>query len=398
MHTTAQSLSEFVLACRRAAWHLTILATLLVALLLLFGCGEDDTAPDGSETASPTPTVTQSSDTTPPPADESAASAPSTGGTPAPKTEQALCDNGVHAFSVSIPAGWEAVEGDAELRCRLIGPGPLTDGITEEPLFTGYSIWIRGRDASEQAEDLAEALRTGRFGAIGPPPLVAETTATVAGLPATRLAFEGGFVFYVVDVVGPLILGATSEGVETLDGMVGEMVIGALDQTTPSGPSDDCTGGWITPERGTDLRTEPLDALRARYGVTGLFVIDEMRYFEGPQDPGTIAPRYDYLRFWYVKASQQDDPSFRARWLLVAPPDGEPAVAATAPYGSTGFGPGDWVAFFGESDAPYEYPGLPGQYFGIAYDFVTGIIIDSGEFEGGPPGLPAESVGCLRGT
>ncbi len=397
MHTTGESLPGLVHACRRASWHLTILATLL-ALLLLAGCGGDDTGSDGGGTATPTPTVTRGSDTNPPPASDPTAGSPSANGTLAPDPERVLCDNGVHAFSVSIPAGWEAVEGDPELRCRLIGPGPLTDGITEEPLFTGYSIWIRGRDASEQAEDLAEALRTGSFGAIGPPPLVAETAATVAGLPATRLAFERGYVFYVVDVVGPVILGATSEGSETLDGMVGGMVIGTLDQPTPSGPSADCTGGWVTPERGTDLRTEPLDALRARYGVTGLFVIDEMRYFEGPQDPGTIAPRYDYLRFWYVKASQQDDPSFRARWLLVAPPDGEPAVAATAPYGSTGFGPGDWVAFFGESDAPYEYPGLPGQYFGIAYDFVTGIIIDSGEPEGGPPGLPAESIGCLRGT
>ncbi len=397
MHTTAESLPGLIHACRPGSWHPTVLATLVV-LLLLAGCGGDDTGSDGGETATPTPTVTQSSDTSPPPTDDPATGSPSANGTPAPDPEPTLCDNGVHAFSVSIPAGWEAVEGDPELRCRLIGPGPLIDGITEEPLLAGYSIWIRGRDASEQAEDLAEALRTGTFGAIGPPPLVAETAATVAGLPATRLATERGYIFYVVDVVGPVILGATSEGSETLDGMIGGMVIRALEPPTPSGPSADCTGGWVTPERGNDLRTEPLDGLRARYGITGLFVIDEMRYFEGPQDPGIIAPRYDYLRFWYVKASQQDDPSFRARWLLVAPPDGKPAVAATAPYGSTGFGPGDWVAFFGESDAPYEYPGLPGQYFGIAYDFVTGIIIDTGEPEGGRPGLPAESIGCLRGT
>ncbi len=163
-------------------------------------------------------------------------------------------------------------------------------------------------------------------------------------------------------------------------------------------PSADCVEGWVTPERGTELRTEPLDALRARYGLTGLFVIDDMRYFEGPQDPSIIAPRYDHLRFWYVKASRQDDPSFRARWLLVAPPDGPPAVAATAPWDSAGFGPGDWVGFFGESDAPFPYPGLPGEYFGIAYDAVTGIVFDSGEPEGGPPAVPAEATGCLRGT
>jgi hypothetical protein len=162
--------------------------------------------------------------------------------------------------------------------------------------------------------------------------------------------------------------------------------------------SSDCLGGWMTPEPGTDLRTAPLDALRARYGVAGLFVVDEMRYFEGPQDPSIVAPRYDHLRHWYVRASLQDEPGFEARWLLVAPPDGEPQVAATAPFASTGFQPGSWVGFFGESDAAYEYPGLPGLYFGIAYDFVTGIIIETGEPEGGPPGLAAKNVGCLRGT
>jgi hypothetical protein len=223
----------------------------------------------------------------------------------------------------------------------------------------------------------------------------------VAGLPATRLATEQAYVFYVVDVVGPVMLGATSEGSETLDAMIGQMVIGALGDPSPpasSAPTASCTGGWVTPEPGTDLRTEPLDALRARYGITGLFVVDDMRYFEGAQDSSIISPRYDYLRFWYVKASRQDDPSFRARWLLVAPPARAPRVAGTAPYRSTGFGAGDWVSFFGESDETYSYPGLPGEYFGIPYDLVTGIVIDTGEPEGGPSVVPAESVGCLAGT
>lgn len=180
-----------------------------------------------------------------------------------------------------------------------------------------------------------------------------------------------------------------------------ETTASSLSETSTSEPvsrSAGCIDGWVTPEAGTDLRTVPLDALRDNYGVAGLFVVDEMRYFEGPQDPAIIAPRYPFIRYWYVKASLQDDPGFRARWLLGAPPDREPAVAAVAPYESTGFQPGSWVSFYGESDEPYEYPGLPGLYRGVPYDSVSGIEFHTGEPEGGPAVLQPENVGCVQGT
>jgi hypothetical protein len=385
----------------RASCVARALTTVLVVLLLLAGCGNGETGSNGDGVDAATPSVTDEPGSVLPPDSGPAPSSPTANDALVPGSESVICDNEFYGFAVSLPAGWETVEGDPELRCRLIGPAPLAEGISEEPLFEGYSIWIRGRDAGEQAADLVEALRTGRFGALGPPPVIDEEMTLVAGLPATRLATEQAYVFYVVDVVGPVMLGATSEGSETLDAMIGQMVIGALGDPSPpasSAPTASCTGGWVTPEPGTDLRTEPLDALRARYGITGLFVVDDMRYFEGAQDSSIISPRYDYLRFWYVKASRQDDPSFRARWLLVAPPARAPRVAGTAPYRSTGFGAGDWVSFFGESDETYSYPGLPGEYFGIPYDLVTGIVIDTGEPEGGPSVVPAESVGCLAGT
>lgn len=165
-----------------------------------------------------------------------------------------------------------------------------------------------------------------------------------------------------------------------------------------SSPSAECVDGWITPEPGTELRTAPLDALRAWYNVSGPFVVDEMRYFEGPQDPAILLPEYAFMRHWYVKASRQSDPDFRARWLLVAPPDMLPGLDAVAPFDSTGLEPGDWVSFFGESDQFFEMPGLPGFYYGIPFDFVTGVVVDTGEPDGGPFGLPPENRGCLEGT
>ena len=69
-------------------------------------------------------------------------------------------------------------------------------------------------------------------------------------------------------------------------------------------------------------------------------------------------------------------------------------VAAVAPYDTTGFRSPDWSGF--QWDAadpdPRDYPGLPGRWSGIRYDFV----------EGGAGleirGLPEEVVGCLDDT
>ena len=69
-------------------------------------------------------------------------------------------------------------------------------------------------------------------------------------------------------------------------------------------------------------------------------------------------------------------------------------LVAVAPYDTNGFRSPDWTGFqFESSDKqPKAYPGLPGTWSGVPYDFV----------EGGAglqiPGLPNEVVGCVSGT
>ena len=68
-------------------------------------------------------------------------------------------------------------------------------------------------------------------------------------------------------------------------------------------------------------------------------------------------------------------------------------VAAVAPYDTEGFASPDWIGFqHEEGSARTRYPGLPGRWAGVPYDFVEGgegLTI---------PGLPEEVRGCLRGT
>ena len=66
-------------------------------------------------------------------------------------------------------------------------------------------------------------------------------------------------------------------------------------------------------------------------------------------------------------------------------------MAAVAPYDSQGFTSPDWTGFVGEGQ-PQTYLGLPGQWPGTAYDFVSG-----GRYSG-QPGLPDQVVGCLSDT
>ena len=69
-------------------------------------------------------------------------------------------------------------------------------------------------------------------------------------------------------------------------------------------------------------------------------------------------------------------------------------VAAVAPYDTEGFSSPDWSGFQYDSAKRLRkpYPGLPGRWSGIRYDFVrggAGLSI---------PGLPDEVTGCLDGT
>ncbi len=64
--------------------------------------------------------------------------------------------------------------------------------------------------------------------------------------------------------------------------------------TLPSGgPTASCVNGWVTPTPGTALRTDPLDMIRGFLSLSAgdLFVVDDMRYFVGPEDVELIAPR-----------------------------------------------------------------------------------------------------------
>ncbi len=156
-------------------------------------------------------------------------------------------------------------------------------------------------------------------------------------------------------------------------------------------PSPRCINGWVQPKKGTPLRTEPLDIIRGQMGVSGLFVVEEMRYFTGPEAPGIVDPRPPVVHRWYVKAHLQNKPSFRGRWLIEKRRADIKGISAVAPFDTRGFKSPEWRGFVGEGPST-SYPGLPGKWVGINFDFVTG------EGDSGFPGLPRKVAGCLRGT
>ncbi len=82
--------------------------------------------------------------------------------------------------------------------------------------------------------------------------------------------------------------------------------------------------------------------IRAYLGLSAgdLFVVNEMRYFDGPEDVELIAPRRNVER-WYVDAYQQNDSTITGRWIVRRIDIGE-GVAYEAPAGTTGFATGTW--------------------------------------------------------
>jgi hypothetical protein len=156
-------------------------------------------------------------------------------------------------------------------------------------------------------------------------------------------------------------------------------------------PTADCVNGWVTPAEGSDQWNTALDMMETEMAVSGPWTVDEMRYFTGPDVPWIIEPHYDVVQYWYVKASRADDPSFSARWLLEQRTDQIRGISAIAPSTTVGYTSPDWMWFVGDG-APVIYTGLPGEWAGVPYDFVTG------EGDSGNPGLPDEVVGCLSGT
>ncbi len=158
-----------------------------------------------------------------------------------------------------------------------------------------------------------------------------------------------------------------------------------------SGPAAaDCRDGWVRPAAGSTEYEAALALLSAQMGVEGPWMVDDMRYFTGPEVPFS-EPAYEPVERWYVKAALANDPAFRARWILERRTDLIQGISAVAAYESTGFESPDWTAFVGEGE-PVSYLGLPGQWAGIPYDFVTG------EGDSGNPGLPDQVLGCISGA
>lgn len=170
---------------------------------------------------------------------------------------------------------------------------------------------------------------------------------------------------------------------------------GLPDEPPPTrGPATlGCVNGWVTPAEDTPRYLQPLGIIRRTTGVEGPLVVVDMRYFEGPESPPSDKGYLLVVQRWYVKLYAQDDPAFQGRFLVEARRFGR-GLAAVAPYDTTGYSSPDWIGFQYDSadPEPKAYPGLPGTWSGIPYDFVEG---------GGGlqiPGLPEEVVGCLEGT
>jgi hypothetical protein len=168
------------------------------------------------------------------------------------------------------------------------------------------------------------------------------------------------------------------------------------DQPPPrrGAPSASCVDGWVMPPEGDELHDVALRVLRNATAWRGTFVVTDMRYFTGPESPPS--PDKGYLRVverWYVKGYMRNDPSLQGRFLLERRRFGA-GLAAVAPYASRGWGSPDWIGFQHDTadPAPRAYPGLPGTWSGIPYDFVKGG--EGVRF----PGLPADVTGCLDGT
>jgi len=160
----------------------------------------------------------------------------------------------------------------------------------------------------------------------------------------------------------------------------------------------DCVNGWVTPGEGSPVYLQPLGIVRRTTGVKGPLTVVDMRYFEGPESPPSDKGYLLVVERWYIKLFAERDPAFQGRFLIEARRFGR-GLAAVAPYDTEGFASPDWIAFqYDSADTdPRSYPGLPGQWSGVPYDFVRG---GGGPETPGPgiAGLPEEVVGCLDGT
>jgi hypothetical protein len=157
---------------------------------------------------------------------------------------------------------------------------------------------------------------------------------------------------------------------------------------TSGDASETCVNGWLSPAVDSPLYRRPLRIIGRTVQLPGDPTVVEMRYFTGPESPPSEKGYLAVVDRWYVRLYTEDDLRFQGRFLVEARDFGD-GVAAVAPYDTEGFRSPDWSGFQWEDTEPSPYPGLPGVWQGIRYDFVRGGAgLDI-------PGLPAEVRGCL---
>ena len=167
----------------------------------------------------------------------------------------------------------------------------------------------------------------------------------------------------------------------------------AADTTpTPVQPLS-CVNGYSSPPAGSADYLFPLRQISIASGEAGPFHVVNMRYFAGPESPPSDKGYLLDIERWYVKLTTPGDPAFDGRFLVERRDFGS-GVSAVAPFSTHGWRSPDWSGFQWNSAAPNpkSYPGLPGTWTGIKYDFVkggAGLAF---------PGLPTVVVGCLYGT
>jgi hypothetical protein len=158
----------------------------------------------------------------------------------------------------------------------------------------------------------------------------------------------------------------------------------------PTGVAADCVNGWAdAPDDNAQFGTA-MYLVERQMEVAGPWTVDEVRYFTGPDVSWAESPA-PVVERWYVKAALTDTPDFRGRWLIEKRSDFDFGVVAVAPYSTAGYQSPDWTGFVGDG-SPTTYLGLPGQWTGTPYDFVSGAGFS------GEPGLPDEVIGCMSGT
>jgi hypothetical protein len=156
-------------------------------------------------------------------------------------------------------------------------------------------------------------------------------------------------------------------------------------------PWPGCINGWTRPVEGETRWVSGLEILTGYLGLADPLIVDDMVYFVGPDPDNILEPRYERVKRWYIKGWLKSDATYRGRWLIEKRTDTVLGVSAVAPYDTTGYESPDWSGFVGDG-VPRAIDGLPGEWGGIQYDFVTG------EGDSGFPGLPVSQAECLAGT